>query len=254
MECQSVASGAAPAGVAAADISACLPQSVGQGSLVTEDQREVSPLSGRVMSPGDSTPIRPITDRLSLAPSSFTRRPSAPLAGRFPLRGGRRAYHVPPMYPGGEARSSTPVVRIFAGGVGAPGPDHLPFWPKRVSSLRLFLVTTLTLLHLVGHSTQSWFPTTLMLAVAVSAHALAALPREEATLSRGLHTPPLPALPGRILLAEQQVLSAFPRPQHSYIGDLVSHPNDQGSAARRRRVRCIAWLAHATRWRRCWPA
>src|ERR1051326_8549371 len=48
MECQPGArSGAAPASVAAADISALLPQSVGQGSLVTEDQREVCRLSPR---------------------------------------------------------------------------------------------------------------------------------------------------------------------------------------------------------------
>src|SRR5271157_409300 len=46
MECQSgVRSGAAPAGISAADISACLPESVGQGSHVTEHLREVSPLS-----------------------------------------------------------------------------------------------------------------------------------------------------------------------------------------------------------------
>src|SRR3989440_8292116 len=46
MECQpGTRSGAAPASVAAADISALLPQSVGQGSLVTEDQREVCRLS-----------------------------------------------------------------------------------------------------------------------------------------------------------------------------------------------------------------
>ena len=37
--------GAAPASISAADISACLPESVGRGSLVTEDPREVSPLS-----------------------------------------------------------------------------------------------------------------------------------------------------------------------------------------------------------------
>src|SRR5260370_13599706 len=46
MACQPVAtSGAAPASVAAADISACLPESVGQDSLVTKDQREVCRLS-----------------------------------------------------------------------------------------------------------------------------------------------------------------------------------------------------------------
>jgi len=37
------------------------------------------------------------------------------------------------------------------------------------------------------------------------------------------------ARPGRILLAEQQVLSASPRSQHSNIGDFVSHPNDKFS-------------------------
>jgi hypothetical protein len=37
---------------------------------------------------GDTTPIRPITDRPSLAPSSCTRSPSALLTIRFPLRGG----------------------------------------------------------------------------------------------------------------------------------------------------------------------
>src|SRR6202044_3783308 len=48
MECQSgVRSGAAPAGISAADISACLPLSVGQGSLVMEHLREISPLSRR---------------------------------------------------------------------------------------------------------------------------------------------------------------------------------------------------------------
>ncbi len=39
--------------------------------------------------------------------------------------------------------------------------------------------------------------------------------------------------PGRILLAEQQVLSAsFQIPLHSYIGDLVSHPNAQAQQRR----------------------
>src|SRR6516162_1771948 len=46
MACQpGTRSGAAPASVAAADMSALLPESVGQGSLVTEDQREVCRLS-----------------------------------------------------------------------------------------------------------------------------------------------------------------------------------------------------------------
>src|SRR4051812_40033189 len=52
MECQSVARpGAAPAGFAAADLSALLPESVGRGSLVPEDHGEVCPLSRGVMLP-----------------------------------------------------------------------------------------------------------------------------------------------------------------------------------------------------------
>src|SRR6516165_4782267 len=47
-ECQpGVRLGAAPASISAADISACLPESVSRGSLVTEHLREVSPLSRR---------------------------------------------------------------------------------------------------------------------------------------------------------------------------------------------------------------
>src|SRR3954447_4853550 len=98
MECQSGArSGAAPAGISAADISACLPLSVGRGSLVTEDQREVCPLSGRVISPGGSTLIWSVTDQPSLSPSSFTRRPVGSSCESLSLAGRRRAYHVSPI-------------------------------------------------------------------------------------------------------------------------------------------------------------
>ena len=51
------------------------------------------------------------------------------------------------------------------------------------------------------------------------------------------------ALPGGILLAEQQVLSASPRSQHSHIDDFVSHPNAKDQRPADRRVRCIASLA-----------
>src|SRR5271157_6043495 len=78
MECQSgVRSGAAPASISAADISACLPESVGQGSLVTEHLREVGPLSrrGGCRPWEDSPSIRSTADRRWLPPSSLARRP-----------------------------------------------------------------------------------------------------------------------------------------------------------------------------------
>src|SRR5262249_11198525 len=111
MQCQSTARpGAAPAGVSAADTSASLPESGGRGSLVNEDQREVSALSRGEMLPSGSTPIRPVTGRRWLAPSSFTRSPIGGPSGLLSLAGGRRAYHVPLTYPGGR-RS-----QLFAGG------------------------------------------------------------------------------------------------------------------------------------------
>src|SRR5713226_7539701 len=70
-----------------------------------------------MMLPGGSTPIRPITGRPSLAPSSSTRSligfshetlscmTTGCHAGRL------RAYHVPPLSPRGLGRASSPVVR-----------------------------------------------------------------------------------------------------------------------------------------------
>src|SRR6516164_10358970 len=88
MECQpGTTSGAAPAGVAAADISACLPESVGQGSLVMKDQREVCRLS-----PWSDVAARaqllsaPLQDGLRLLPPPLPAAPSARLAACFPIR------------------------------------------------------------------------------------------------------------------------------------------------------------------------
>src|SRR3954464_10635902 len=63
-----------------------------------------------------STPIRPVTDRLSLPPSSFTRRPVGSPYGGPTLAGGRRAYHV------ASQESSWVRPRLDAGGTpSAPG-------------------------------------------------------------------------------------------------------------------------------------
>src|SRR5215831_14433803 len=86
-----------------------------------------------------TTPIRPIAGRLSLAPSSFTRSPIGSPCGSLSLAGGLRAYHVASLKPA-WVRS-----RLYAGGsasapgkFGAPGPGHVPFWSKPVSTLGLF--------------------------------------------------------------------------------------------------------------------
>src|SRR5436305_673713 len=149
MECQSVAtSGAAPAGISAADISACLPVSVGRGSLVTEDQREVCPLSGRVISPVGSTLIRSVTDRRSLPPSSSTRRPIGSSCESLSLAGGRRAYHVSPICRGGEGRSYPPVVRHLRRGIDEPSNlTTCRFGPSVSASFACSHSRRLSLLH-----------------------------------------------------------------------------------------------------------
>ena len=96
-----------------------------------------------------STPIRPVTGRPSLPPSSFTRRPVGSPYGWSTLAGGRRAYHV------ASQESSWIRPRLDAGGTSsapdesaASGPGHLPFWSKPISTFGLFLVTTLATVHL----------------------------------------------------------------------------------------------------------
>jgi len=195
MEFQSGAGpGAAPTGVAARDRSALPPESVGRGSLVRGDPGEVGALSGGVMSPDGSTPVRPVTGRHSLAPPSFTRRPVG--ASREALSPMGRATGLPrfvdvpgwvgpPFFAGGAA--SAP------GELGAPGPDHVPFWPERDSIFRSSSVTTFNAASpYIAPSTRSWSPTASMLAVATSARASVAILADEDTLSRGLGTAPLP--------------------------------------------------------------
>ena len=131
---------------------------------VDQHQREVSRLSPRgdvaCGSAAGSTPIRSITERPSLAPSSSTRRPVGVSCEPLSPKGGRRAYHVPRVQsfvgqvadlPGRSAIRPTVWFRsrLSAGGTtSAPGEFGAPrswprtFWSKRFSSLRLAFVTT----------------------------------------------------------------------------------------------------------------
>ena len=119
-----------------ADVAALLPNAGWLSSHVRPHQREVCPLSGGVLSPAGSTPLRPITGRHSRAPPSFTRSPMGSPYGSLSLAGGLRAYHVPQLERPGWLRP-----RLCAGGsasapgeFGAPGPDHMPFGPEPDSS------------------------------------------------------------------------------------------------------------------------
>src|SRR3954451_20214466 len=141
-----------------------------------------------------STPVRPVTGRPSLPPSSSTRRPVGSPYGWPTLAGGRRAYHV------ASQESSWVRPRPYAGGTSsapeefaASGPSHVPFGPSLSAPLACLCLRRLRRFTWVGHTTRPWSPTAAVLAVAASARASTAILTDEDTLSRGLRTPPLPA-------------------------------------------------------------
>jgi len=116
----------------------CCPTPVGCPLTCAHTRGKSAPFSGGVMSPHGSTPLRPITGRPSLPPSSSTRCPirSSCDSPCCPKAAGQRAYHVPQAEPSGWFRP-----RLYAGGTtsapgefGAPGPDHMPFGPEPDSS------------------------------------------------------------------------------------------------------------------------
>jgi hypothetical protein len=150
---------AAPASISAADISACLPESVGRGSLVTEDLREVSLLSrsgdialhrqvgrqlclGRPLFVEDSPSIRSITDRHSLPPSSLPRYLISLLCSRPSLAGRQRGYFVHLVdHSGVRSCLSAGGASSATGDIATLVPGHVPFWSKPNSIFGLFLFT-----------------------------------------------------------------------------------------------------------------
>jgi len=87
-----------------------------------------------------AAPIRPITGRHLLSPSSCTRSPVGSPCGSLSLAGGLRAYHVASPKPRGLGRASTPVARHPRRGSSEP-PDLATYllvqayqhlWPVRV--------------------------------------------------------------------------------------------------------------------------
>ena len=79
------------------------------------------------------TPIRPITGRRSLAPSSSTRCPVGAPCGVPTPKGRQRAYHVPQVYQRWfRSRLSAGGATSACSEFGAPQPDHMPFGPSLI--------------------------------------------------------------------------------------------------------------------------
>src|SRR5262249_2198472 len=150
MACQVVAApGAAPASVAAADMSACPPGPVGRGSLVTKDPREVCRLSPR----GD------VALRLNPYPPGY----GAAFACSPVLCPPPRRLALRRAFPGGGATglscSRSVAGRggpcLAAGGAPSaagdrwpPAPAPVPFWSRPVSLVGLSNITAVAALPL----------------------------------------------------------------------------------------------------------
>ena len=126
---------------------------------MTKDLREVGPLSRRVILLESSTPIRPITGRRWLPPSSPTRRPIGELLAEGLPRGeddGLTTFHG--RITDGVGSACSPVARQRRQGKGeAPAPGHVPFWFKPVSAFGLLVLTTF-----IGSSPELAMPSTLV--------------------------------------------------------------------------------------------
>jgi hypothetical protein len=128
---------AAPAEVIATSptVLLCLLRRLADGSRPPTPEGSRPAFAGSDLATG-STPVRPITGRRSLPPSSFTRSPIDSPCGSSSLAGGLRAYHVAsrdhawvrPRLDAGGSASAPGELRV-------PGPGHLPFGPSLSASL-----------------------------------------------------------------------------------------------------------------------
>jgi hypothetical protein len=123
---------AAPAEVVATSptVLLCLLRRLADGSRPLTPEGSLPAFAWSDVATG-STPVRPITGRRSLPPSSFTRSPIDSPCGSSPLAGGLRAYHV------ASRKHAWVRSRLDAGGSSsapgdseAPGPGHVPFGPS----------------------------------------------------------------------------------------------------------------------------
>jgi hypothetical protein len=209
--------------------------------------------SGPACAWGDvATPVRSITDRPSLAPSSSTRSPIGSPCGSLSLAGGLRAYHVSPMYQSGLGRVSTPVIHHLRGRSSEPhhlttyhfGPGlSASYWPVLCddacdASPGLTLPPFLVPDHLdagsrhrasrSGDLERSSQNSCCPRRYGQGRPTAPCLGESNRGYVNGSFTPP--RYQGRMSRLDTAgrtagAVSPFHGQQHSYIGDIVSHPN-----------------------------
>ena len=210
------------------------------------DQAEVCPLSRGVMLPYGSTPIPPITGRLSLPPPSHTRSPIGSPCGslsRADASAGRptglpRSVQVPAWV---RFRLSAGGTTSAMGELGAPILDPLPFGPSlyalagQVSTFGLFSLTTfISGSHMLTiprnpsprppRCWQSQLPLTIPLpTLAFSPHVLNYRVRDTLVPRASHPTVTSDACLGRIPMAEHWVASRL-FGCNKYLHSIVSHP------------------------------
>ena len=176
---------------------------------MTEDWREVCALAGGVMSPGGSTPIRLITRRPWLAPSSSTRSPMGRPHGMLSLAGGLRAYRVPPEKPGRVGPFSAPAaLGAHDRGGARPCSRCIPFWAKPLSVFGLLGVTVSHRMFACADHTTHPSPAPPDTGRCALTSRLRRRSCDRGYIVRGLDTGCYhPAFPRRVLLMGQQVRS-----------------------------------------------
>ncbi len=91
----------------------------------------------------------PLQAGLRLLPRPLPAAPSARLAAGLPSREDDGLHTLHRRNPRGLGPASTPVARYLRrASSGAPGPGHMPFWPKPISIFGLSYITTLAAVHL----------------------------------------------------------------------------------------------------------
>ena len=141
--------------------------------------------------------LQPLSDPLQagirLLPHPIPAAPSAHLAMSVPLRGDYGLTTFRRQNKGGLGRASSPVARHLRG-VSSEHPVLATYLLVQACQHLWLVLHDGVYQHFTGvdHTTRSWSPTTLMLAVAVSAHAPTTTRAGEDTLSGELRTPSLP--------------------------------------------------------------